>query len=110
MFEFNEIELYKRKRNSKEFNLFLLSLAPFKIEFAEDDDNGIFTRNGVSYRFAKKILYRSSGIARTWKTAKNSKTIYKGKTFEEEFIPMTDEEFFSRYIKTIVFKLFKIEI
>ena len=99
MLECNEIKYYRTKRNSKEFNSLLKGLLFHKIAFTECEDNGIFERNGVRHPFAKRMLYRWSGMSRMWKTTGKS----------EDFVPMSDDEYFNRYIKTMLFKLFKIE-
>lgn len=102
-------ELYITKRNSKEFNTFLKRMEEFGISFTEDEDNGIFIKGDIKQSIAKKILYRESGISRTWRVSKESKATCKGKNIQEDFVPMLDDEFFNVYMKSILQKLFNIE-
>ena len=104
-----QTELYKSKRESKDFALFLKRIGELGISFSEDEDNGIFIRGNVKHNISKNMLYRESGIARTWKISKESKALLKGKNIDEDFIPMLDDEFYSVYIKSILLKMFKIE-
>lgn len=90
------------------FLSFLEKLKKDDIFFKENEDNGIFIFNGQECKIANEMLYRRSGIARTWRVSKESKAICKGKNIQEDFVPMLDEEFYNVYIKSILFTIFKL--
>jgi len=95
-------DLYIKMRDGAEFQNFLRRIKPFGIEFTEDEDNGIFLKDGARWSIAKRMLYRYSGIARIWKN------VGKGKDAHEDFLPMSDEEFYNGYIKTMLYTSFKL--
>ena len=96
-------ESYIIKRNSKEFNILLKKLEIGGIFFTENENNGIFTYRGVSHTISKNMLYRESGVSHVWKN------VGKGRDAHEDFLPISDDEFYNVYIRSILSKVFSVE-